>query len=614
MTTRTGKRSAEPPPWLDESKNHPRIITCWGQGGADRISNIAEYVKNAAIAYTRDSFVFEEYPINKSLVLAQYLGQYDPNRASLNKNQIDITASYLFSLKCLEIHNHQAYMQLSMEESLQDLIITLWSDPNLIVLNLTVPLGYFPKKQSYDLYARLMERCKDRVVRFNVNIKNLQLYTAQGGPYQLVGLGPVVVWASEADQRQLDHHGHHLEEETAEAEVQEESARSRLMFAAFRQISSNQGMLRQSLRASQEDPAVVGALLAQDQRGLMRGDQRDPTESEENQASFWPAATSTPVRTGGSGLIKYADLAYPRQERRPGAAAQERERDNQATETSPALPVRVIELLQTVRSLFEDRTQQAVDTVGRRWVDAGTDRSVQDPELYMFLMNTYIKVLHSQAFSGLLHDSVARAFANKSPDSGLLRARLERDLSRLDNEELNRLPSQLRQVVLDTTTAADQLSNPQPAEVSARETGARPKGQNFRDPRTPQTGPQSRGSDPSNQTHEEKINDIMGAAKKNEMEELVRRQARLRRELLELDDEIQDKTETKTAGGRPETNQEREREDPNKIEVVDEETINLGENKEENHYQHVEEESEAEEVDPNDVTGRLPPLRRPKLN
>ena len=613
MTTRTGKRSAEPP-WLDESKNHPRIITCWGQGGADRISNIAEYVKNAAIAYTRDSFVFEEYPIDKSLVLAQYLGQYDPNRASLNKTQIDITASYLFSLKGLEIHDHQAYMQLSMEESLQDLIITLWSDPNLIVLNLTVPLGYFPKKQSYDLYARLMERCKDRVVRFNVNIKNLQLYTAQGGPYQLVGLGPVVVWASEADQRQLDHHGHHLEEETAEAEVQEESARSRLMFAAFRQISSNQGMLRQSLRASQEDPAVVGALLAQDQRGLMRGDQRDPTESEENQASFWPAATSTPVRTGGSGLTKYAELSYPRQERRPGAAAQERERDNQATETSPALPVRVIELLQTVRSLFEDRTQQAVDTVGRRWVDAGTDRSVQDPELYMFLMNTYIKVLHSQAFSGLLHDSVARAFANKSPDSGLLRARLERDLSRLDNEELNRLPSQLRQVVLDTTTAADQLSNPQPAEVSARETGDRPKGQNFRDPRTPQTGPQSRGSDPSNQTQEEKINDIMGAAKKNEMEELVRRQARLRRELLELDDEIQDKTETKTAGGRPETNQEREREDPNKIEVVAEETINLGENKEENHYQHVEEESEAEEVDPNDVTGRLPPLRRPKLN
>ena len=297
MTTRTGKRSAEPPPWLDESKNHPRIITCWGQGGADRISNIAEYVKNAAIAYTRDSFVFEEYPIDKSLVLAQYLGQYDPNRASLNKNQIDITASYLFYLKGLEIHNHQAYMQLSMEESLQDLIITLWSDPNLIVLNLTVPLGYFPKKQSYDLYARLMERCKDRVVRFNVNIKNLQLYTAQGGPYQLVGLGPVVVWASEADQRQLDHHGHHLEEETAEAEVQEESARSRLMFAAFRQISSNQGMLRQSLRASQEDPAVVGALLAQDQRGLMRGDQRDPTDSEENQASFWPAATSTPVQT-----------------------------------------------------------------------------------------------------------------------------------------------------------------------------------------------------------------------------------------------------------------------------------------------------------------------------
>ena len=614
MTTRTGKKSAEPPPWLDESKNHPRIITCWGQGGADRISNIAEYVKNAAIAYTRDSFVFEEYPINKSLVLAQYLGQYDPNRASLNKTQIDITASYLFSLKGLEIHNHQAYMQLSMEESLQDLIITLWSDPNLIVLNLTVPLGYFPKKQSYDLYARLMERCKDRVVRFNVNIKNLQLYTAQGGPYQLVGLGPVVVWASEADQRQLDHHGHHLEEETAEAEVQEESARSRLMFAAFRQISSNQGMLRQSLRASQEDPAVVGALLAQDQRGLMRGDQRDPTESEENQASFWPAATSTPVRTGGSGLIKYADLAYPRQERRPGGAAQERERDNQATETSPALPVRVIELLQTVRSLFEDRTQQAVDTVGRRWVDAGTDRSVQDPELYMFLMNTYIKVLHSQAFSGLLHDSVARAFANKSPESGLLRARLDRDLSRLDNEELNRLPSQLRQVVLDTTTAADQLSNPQPAEVSARETGARPKGQNIRDSRTPQIGPQSRGSDPSNQTQEEKINDIMGAAKKNEVEELVRRQARLRRELLELDDEIQDKTETKTAGGRPETNQEREREDPNKIEVVAEETINLGENKEENHYQHVEEESEAEEVDPNDVTGRLPPLRRPKLN
>ena len=330
MTTRTGKKSAEPPPWLDESKNHPRIITCWGQGGADRISNIAEYVKNAAIAYTRDSFVFEEYPINKSLVLAQYLGQYDPNRASLNKTQIDITASYLFSLKGLEIHNHQAYMQLSMEESLQDLIITLWSDPNLIVLNLTVPLGYFPKKQSYDLYARLMERCKDRVVRFNVNIKNLQLYTAQGGPYQLVGLGPVVVWASEADQRQLDHHGHHLEEETAEAEVQEESARSRLMFAAFRQISSNQGMLRQSLRASQEDPAVVGALLAQDQRGLMRGDQRDPTESEENQASFWPAATSTPVRTRGSGLT-YAELSYPRQERRPGAAAQETSPDARPT-------------------------------------------------------------------------------------------------------------------------------------------------------------------------------------------------------------------------------------------------------------------------------------------
>ena len=58
----------------------------------------------------------------------------------------------------------------------------------------------------------------------------------------------------------------------------------------------------------------------------------------------------------------------------------------------------------------------------------------------------------------------------------------------------------------------------------------------------------------------------------------------------------------------------REREDPNKIEEVAEETINLGENKEENHYQHVEEESEAEEVDPNDLTGRLPPLRRPKLN
>ena len=106
----------------------------------------------------------------------------------------------------------------------------------------------------------------------------------------------------------------------------------------------------------------------------------------------------------------------------------------------------------------------------------------------------------------------------------------------------------------------------------------------------------------------------MGAAKKNEMEELVRRQARLRRELLELDDEIQDKTENKTSVGRPETNQEREREDPNKIEVVAEETINLGENEKDNHYEHVEEESEAEVVDPDDMTGHLPPLRRPKLN